>query len=295
MATAPAPTIVTGTRSMKLPTFSGGSEKDDLPPRDFVERIENYCKSLKKAANEECVEMQLALRGNATIWWRSLARRGINDQNWDHVKTEFLETYQPTMTGKTAHAIGQLEQKSNETVNDYFNRLDQVTEEMMEACTNTPAGHKATKDIVRNHIQRYLFIGGLRENIRTEVLKDNGVTLAEALKAASKTELILKRDGNKIFSVDEDATPGDLDGFLDPEELMAINNWRARKGRKPLQRTPMICYNCNKPGHISKNCTAPRKPRKIRSIEEEDKHPADETEDIRQYLQNTEINSLDFW
>ena len=48
---------------MKLPTFSGGSDKDDLPPRDFLERIEAYCKALKKDTNDEFTEMQLALRG----------------------------------------------------------------------------------------------------------------------------------------------------------------------------------------------------------------------------------------
>ena len=53
-------------------------------------------------------------------------------------------------------------------------------------------------ETVRNHIQMYLFIGGLKEPIRTDVLKRGTSSLAEALKEASKSELIHKEQ-NKIF------------------------------------------------------------------------------------------------
>jgi hypothetical protein len=54
-------TVFTGTRSLKMPTFSGGTEKDELGPLDFVERIETYCKSAKGDPNYKCTEMHLAL------------------------------------------------------------------------------------------------------------------------------------------------------------------------------------------------------------------------------------------
>ncbi len=145
MATPPpTPTpIVTGTRSLKLPTFSGGQEKDDLSPLDFVERIE-YCKSMKRDENDSCVEMHLALRGNTLLWWRTLKRRGINVNVWKDVRQEFLDTYSPKITGQTAHAIGQLEQKATETVNDYFNRLDQIFDEILLSFPTVPTGHTTT-------------------------------------------------------------------------------------------------------------------------------------------------------
>jgi hypothetical protein len=52
----------TTTRSLKLPTFSGGVEKDDLSPQDFVERIETYCKAMKRDVDDNCTEMHLALQ-----------------------------------------------------------------------------------------------------------------------------------------------------------------------------------------------------------------------------------------
>ncbi len=289
---------------MKLPTFSGGSDKDDLPPRDFVERIEAYCKALKKDTNDECTEMQLALRGNATIWWRSLARRGISNGVWADVKQEFLSTYQPSVTGKTAHAIGQLEQKGTETINDYFNRLDQVIDEMMASATQPTTSTKTIYDNVRNHIQKYLFIGGLRENLRIEVQKTEPTSLAEALKAAGKTELILKRETSKIFSVEDNPlTPtGNDDDDLDDEEIAALNAWRAKRGKKPMQRRntnlqDVKCYNCNKMGHISRNCRAPRKA--VRSMDEQrnnEKQEEDTSQEERNYVQSLrDGNNMDFW
>ncbi len=96
-----------------------------------MEQSEAYCKATKRDVNGKCTEMHLALQGNAMIWWRTLKRRGINTNIWNEVKHKFLQTHAPTIMGQTAHASRQLEQKSGETVNDYFGRLDQIIEEMM--------------------------------------------------------------------------------------------------------------------------------------------------------------------
>ena len=226
-----APTVVTGTRNLKLPTFSGGVDKDDLNPRDFVERIETYCQATKRDPNDECIEMHLALRGNATIWWRTLKRRGINTNLWTEVKAEFLQTYAPTITGQTAHAIGQLEQRSMESVNDYFGRLDQIVEEMMASLTLTQS-QNAGGEAARNHIQKYLFIGGLRESLRLDVLKAKTISLADALKEASKSELIHKKQG-KIFSIEEELEESN-EPDLDDEEIAAINHRRMKMGKTPF-------------------------------------------------------------
>jgi len=304
MATAgssstPPPQVMTGTRSMKMPTFSGGTEKDELSPRDFVERIEAYCKVLKKATNEECGEFQLALRGNATIWWRTLSRRGIDKTIWDDVKKEFLATYAPTITGQTAHAIGQLEQKGTESVNEYFNRLDQIMEEIMATYTQTGTINTATYEATRNHIQRYLFIGGLKETIRVDVLKTPVTSLADALKNASKSELIHKKESPKVFALED--MMDNLDGELDEEEINAINQWRMKRGKKPIKRGPLKCYNCDKMGHIARNCRSPRKKQGVRALDDDYRREEQPDQDEQEEYQprysngNTDINSMDFW
>ena len=293
--------MVSGTRSLKLPTFSGGVDKDDISPLDFVERIEAYCSATGRVQNDECKEMHLALRGNATIWWRTLKRRGIDTRIWADVKKEFLATYAPTITGQTAHAIGQLEQKGTETVNDYFGRLDQIVEEMMGSVTLTQS-QTAGGDIVREHIQKYLFIGGLRESLRTDVLKVTTSSLADALKEASKSELIHKKQ-NKIFSIEDDMEEL-LEIDLEDDEIMAINQRRKRLGKRLFKRrgnsTPnpttgeFKCYNCGKAGHMSRECRAPRRPQ--RSIKAIDETPEEEPEEMEAPTPIMAIQEqLDFW
>jgi hypothetical protein len=106
--------------------------------------------------------MRLALRGNALLWWRTLKRRGINVNVWNDVRQEFLETYAPKITRQTAQAIGQLEQKTSETVNDYFDRLDQIVDEMLASFPPVATSQVKTYDDLQNHIQKQLFTGGLK-------------------------------------------------------------------------------------------------------------------------------------
>jgi hypothetical protein len=165
--------------------------------------------------------MHLALRGNALLWWRNLKRRGINVNVWKDVRSEFLDTYAPKITGQTAHAIGQLEQKASETVNDYFNRLDQIFEEILASFPAVATSQVKTYDNLRNHIQKQLFTGGLKESICVEVLKAQSATLMDSLKEASKVELILKKPVNQLFAIDETEDEHETD--LDEDEIMAIN------------------------------------------------------------------------
>jgi hypothetical protein len=157
----------------------------------------NESKRTSSQQNDSCVEMHLALRSNALLWWRTLSQRGIDVNIWKDVRREFLKTYSPKITGQTAHAIGQLEQKASETVNDYFNRLDQIFDEMLISFPAVPTSQLTTYNDLRNHIQKQLFTGGLKETLRVEVLKAQSVTLMDSLNEASKVELILKKPANQ--------------------------------------------------------------------------------------------------
>jgi hypothetical protein len=296
--TSGVPTVSGTSRTLKLPTFSGGTEKDDLSPLDFVERIEAYCKATKRDANDECNEMHLALRGNATIWWRTLKRKGIDISKWKEVKKEFLETYAPTITGRTAHAIGQLEQKSNESVNDFFGRLDQIIDEMMTSYPDGTTKSAKAFEEARNHIQKYLFVGGLRETLRTDVLKVAPSNLIDAFKEACKSEVIHKRQNSSVFAI-EDIQDNEAPDDLDEEEIAAINQRRFKMGKRPLTRrrfnaAEVKCYNCNKMGHISKNCTAPRK-KPIRAISDDKTEDESNTGHEHPGVNAIQDDSLDFW
>jgi hypothetical protein len=154
--------------------------------------------------------------------------------------------------------IRQLEQRATETVNDYFGRLDQIIDEMLSTFPPSSIKHQDTFEELRNHMQKFLFIAGLRERIRTEVLKVSPTTLVEALKEASKFELIFKWHTNRVSSNKV------VEFDLDKEEIMAINRRRFRLGKPPLVRckcnaSDEKCFHCNKMGQTSKTCTAPRR------------------------------------
>jgi hypothetical protein len=75
---------------------------------------------------------------------------------------------------------------------------------MMSSVTPT-ATQASGGEVIRNHIQKYLFIGGLKESIRTDVLKATTSSLTEALIEASKYELIQKKQNQtKIFMIEDD-------------------------------------------------------------------------------------------
>jgi hypothetical protein len=156
-------------------------------------------------------------------------------------------------------------------------------------------------EVTRNHIQKYLFIGGLKESIRTDVLKATPSSLTEALREASKSELIHKKQNQtKIFAI-EDETDDQYEIDLDEEEIAAINNRRMKMGKRPFKKRifnrssnteDIKCYNCNKTGHIARNCNLPQK-RRIRAIDEENTQEEDEYERPQPILAIQ--NGMDFW
>jgi len=66
----------------------------------------------------------MCLRDKAVGWFEGLAEDGIDTADWQVVKAEFLESYEPKYSAKTTCAnFTDLNQKSDKTINDYTYRI----------------------------------------------------------------------------------------------------------------------------------------------------------------------------
>jgi hypothetical protein len=142
------------------------------------------------------------------------------------------------------------------------------------------------------HTHKNIFVSGLRENLRAAVLNHAIPTLKDAKEEARKAECLQGAERAKptsgmweevsaimdtVLEVDD---RGDEDDDFHEEEVAAINNWRARHRRRPVKWTPRRrfggnngpfqgkCHNCDKVGHIARNCREPKRSQPIRSVDD---------------------------
>ena len=154
--------------------------------------------------------------------------------NWDDLKKEFLDAYAPRYTARTlCVTLQELRQRSEENVQDYYNRVSDAFrnayKEKPDALKNfdgTDAqrggANPATANLInllgvqkmQLHMMNTIFIGGLRDELRSKVLEDEDEigTMQDAVKRARSLEVIItekKMRGTIVASVEAqgDTTP----------------------------------------------------------------------------------------
>jgi len=268
-------------RKAKLPLFHGNG-KDEIKARDLIARIENIqIAAGKRETAGNCGELYLTLRGNAVEWYNSLGSIGVNVADWAALKAQFLRNYDYKLTENATCDIGSLKQKPGETITDYWSRVNSAVKDFNESIAAS-----ATVAQVKQAYQRGLFLSGVRDDIKTEALQETFTDLASVLNFSLKMEFILNKKGRgsapPVLSLDDmdheiDAMTNDEDDKdeeekMTEEEIMLINRWRNRTGRKPMRggaRAPFAgtCHNCGKKGHKMATCRLPQK-QGVRSMDE---------------------------
>ncbi len=126
----------------------------------------------------------MCLWDKAVGWFEGLTKDGIDTNDWDTVKAEFLETYEPKYLAKTTCAnFTDLTQKGEEMINNYTYRVQMVYKRLMDkkpaamaairaAAGAQPADIKAegVNDAFK-FIKHQLFLAGLKDGIRDKVLE----------------------------------------------------------------------------------------------------------------------------
>jgi hypothetical protein len=94
-----------------------------------LERI-NHAKRVANWANDErvCDKFYLCLRDWAISWSNTLENiPNFDKSNWTQVQAEFLAAYATKFTARTlCTSFQDLKQKSDETVQDFYNRVLEV-------------------------------------------------------------------------------------------------------------------------------------------------------------------------
>jgi len=194
-------------RTTDIPLFYGRKEKDTITPQQLVFRLEKAARvaqwdNLANPDERKTDEFYLSLRDDALSWYNTLDNIfGFNKEVWNDLKAKFLEAYAPKYTAKTLCICFQdLRQKPDETVQRFYNR---VTDTFRNAYLTKP-DHTVTyignlynnnqqecNEIMLQGVNRMqwlmlntVFLGGLREEIRTRVLEEGPTEPDESAKLA---------------------------------------------------------------------------------------------------------------
>ncbi len=105
---------------MDIPLYYGQPGRDTIAARLLIVRVTDAGAIAGWDNARKLLEFKMCLRDKAVSWFQGLAEDGVDTDNWDTVKNEFLETYEPKYSAKTTCAnFTDLNQKSEETINDF--------------------------------------------------------------------------------------------------------------------------------------------------------------------------------
>jgi hypothetical protein len=235
--------------------------------------------------DRKLLEFKMCLRDKAVGWFEDLIENRINVDDWDTVKAEFLESFELKYSTKTACAnFTDLNQKSDETINDYTYRVQQafkcLTDKRPAALAavrvNIAAG--ATEAEIKAEgvadaflfVKHQLFLAGLKDGLRDKVLEMEKPTYTESVKAARNLETIQndQKRLNKISAIKhelgQDVAKEIVWDAYDNEALDQIAALRFQQ-RRPngnnqarsntvLRNPDTACRYCKKKGHLQKDC-----------------------------------------
>jgi hypothetical protein len=273
-------------RSTDIPLFYAQPGRDTIAARLLIVRINDAGAIANWNNDRKLLEFKMCLRDKAVGWFEDLIENRINVDDWDTVKAEFLESFELKYSTKTACAnFTDLNQKSDETINDYTYRVQQAYKRVTDkkpadmATVRTSIAAGATEAQIKAEgiadaflfIKHQLFLAGLRDGLRDKVLEMEKPTYVESVKAARNLETILndQKRLNKLAAIKhelgQDVAKEIVWDAYDNEALDQIAALRFQQrrpnGNNPRSNTVLrnpdtACRYCKKKGHLQKDCFA---------------------------------------
>jgi Retrotransposon gag protein len=248
-------------RSTDIPLFFARRDKDTVLPKILIDRIEDAAKIATWDAARKIRELKLCFRENAIIWWKSLRDYTINLNDWDEVKKEFLETYEPKYSAKTICAnFADLKQMPNESMNDFGCRVQVAYDCLVDNKPATMATVRGTisagateaqvkaegiKDMAL-FFKHQLFLAGLKDLVRDKVVEAGKASFQESMKLARELEAIHNdhRRSQRIAAVKASLAPAeaanipwDNIGMEEIDQIAAVSRNNAPRNQNPSRNT----------------------------------------------------------
>jgi hypothetical protein len=237
----------------------------------------------------------MCLRDRAIAWFEGLIEEGLDVNNWDVIKAEFLETYEPKYSAKTNCAnFTDLNQKSEESINDFTYRVQTAHKRLTD---NKPAAMAAVRAVAPTiaeakaegisdafkFLKHQLFLAGLKDGLRDKVLQAEKATFKESVKVAHNLETIQNdhKRLNKIAAIKAELQPEEAREIvweeLTEQEIEQVSALRSCNGRFPPRNNSgpacnngqvrnstttnpnIVCRYCDKKGHCQKECFSCRR------------------------------------
>jgi len=273
-------------RSTDIPLFYAQPGRDTIAARLLIVRINDAGAIANWNNDRKLLEFKMCLRDKAVGWFEDLIENRINVDDWDTVKAEFLESFELKYSTKTACAnFTDLNQKSDETINDYTYRVQQAYKRVTDkkpadmATVRTSIAAGATEAQIKAEgiadaflfIKHQLFLAGLRDGLRDKVLEMEKPTYVDSVKAARNLETILndQKRLNKLAAIKhelgQDVAKEIVWDAYDNEarDQIAALRFQQRRpnGNNPRSNTVLrnpdtACRYCKKKGHLQKDCFA---------------------------------------
>jgi hypothetical protein len=273
-------------RSTDTPLFYGQWTKDTIAARLLIVLVNDAGEIARWDNARKLLEFKMCLQDKAVGWFEGLTQDRVDTNNWDTVKNEFLETYEPKYSAKmTCANFTNLNQKSEETINDYMYRVQMaykcLTDKKPAATAIIrAAGGAAPADIKAEgvsdafkFIKHQLFLASLKDGIRDKVLEAAKDTFTKRVKVARNLETIQNdhKRLNRINAIkqeleEERAKEIIWDNLSDDQlaQLSVIHFTQDRYNNHSSNnqacsstavRNPnTACRYCQKKGHLQKDC-----------------------------------------
>jgi len=292
----------------KIPIFYGDLTKDIFTVEQFIARIDRAGEVGVWNPAQRCATLINAVRGDALLWMDTAEMRhgrGILT-NWDNLKAAFIRSYSKFKTTRCQMALlTNLQQTSTESVTKFHTRVAKAIMDVRgldpacpalapawEAAVLAVAGFVALADDVKenaaqrhvehgdiyreNRIAKHLFVAGLQQRLRDELLKTgiDNLDFNGVFEEALGLEKALTDIGSaaKIHAIDANEDEERLRSL--EAEIQAIQFRRGQRGRggrggrgrggrgrggttsstTTTSNSEIICYHCGKRGHIAMNC-----------------------------------------